>query len=99
MYKFSVELIILQSYATEYITKYYLRQATFSQHSGLANLQNWLFFSFLDVILMLLEKSEIFPLFQNKTSADVAFLFLNKSRLSKTTFQMIDSQFFAQWKG
>ena len=40
---------------------------------GIANLQHWIFFSFLDVVLMFLEKSHI-SFFWNKTNAIVACL-------------------------
>ena len=43
--------------------------------SRVANLQQWIFFSFLDVFLMFLEKSEVMsPFFRNKTSAVMACL-------------------------
>ena len=51
--------------------------------SGTANLQYFIFFRFLDALLMFSEKSEVIsPFFRNKTSVMVAFyLLLAKCRL------------------
>ena len=51
--------------------------------SRIATLQHWIFFIFVDVPYIFLEKSEvIFPFFWNKTTAVVACLFYRISRLS-----------------